>query len=68
MAIGSCAAELRQQWLVDVIGTKLPVMHHPFQWWELDLCDLRPMVEHDPELLFHPTSARIAAWIAERST
>ena len=32
------------------------------RWWEMDLADLRALVLRNPELVFHPTSARLRAW------
>ncbi|WP_321576530.1 MULTISPECIES: CatB-related O-acetyltransferase [unclassified Sphingomonas] len=32
------------------------------RWWELDLTDLRALVQDNPALIFHPTSGMLRAW------
>lgn len=54
---GNPARVLRERFPRDV-----QVALEQSRWWEMDLADLRALVRRDPELVFHPTSARLHAW------
>ena len=54
---GNPARVLRERFPRDV-----QVALEQSRWWEMDLADLRALVRRDPELVFHPTSARLRAW------
>lgn len=58
---GNPAKLLRMRFAPDLIAAV-----EASRWWELDLAQLRQLVKENPELAYHPTAERLAAWTASR--
>lgn len=54
---GNPAKKLRDRFAPDLIAAL-----EQSRWWELDPPALRQLVRANPELIFHPTAASVAAW------
>ncbi len=58
---GNPARKLRERFEPDLVR-----LIEASRWWELDLTELRRLVQERRDLVYHPTSDSLEAWMAAR--